>query len=188
MSDSKKDAFDIEKLRIPVAYGATYGVKKLLITVPVARPPRTLFIRTHPDPLMVLPVAIYEDKTNNTTYLISPAIASAFPDIPRRVELYRAIDRQGNQRLIPVPLPGPDGQRNPWHESLLQAIELSKSRWLRIIANVPLGAYEPCVAVGGLADPSWPDTSLAELIQVAFRGLIIDSEDHPVICALQGKV
>jgi len=137
---------------------------------------------------MTFVAAIFEDKEGNTTYLLTPAVAAAYPEVARPVELYRAIDRQGNQRLIPVPLPAENGQRNPWHDSLLQAVNHSKGAWVRVAANMSAGAYDVHVAQGNLAAPDWPDMTIPELVKIAFRGRIVDSEDHAVVRALQGRI
>jgi hypothetical protein len=102
--------------------------------------------------------------------------------------LHAAIDRQNNPFLIPVPLPGEDGNRNPWHESLAQAVELAKSKWIRIAANMNVGGYDVYEAAGELPEPEWPTQDIAALIQVAFRGKIITSLEHPVVQSLLGKI
>ena len=182
------EQLDIETLRIPVEYGASLGVKRRVVAVPVGRPPKTTFIRVHPDPAMRFAAAIYEDKANSVAYLVRPEIADLFPELARRVELFRATDRQTNERLIPVPLPGDDGQRNPWHESLLDALLIGTESWVRVVANKSMGAYEAHVAQGQLSDPVWSASSIEDLVKTAFRSRIIDTEEHAVINALMGKV
>jgi hypothetical protein len=188
MSAPKENSVGIESLRLPVNYGATHGVQKLTVSVPVGKPAKTQFFQVHPDESMVFQAAIYEDKADSTTYVLTPAVAAAFPDLARPVELYRAIDRAGNQRLIPVPLPGENGQRNPWHESLLQAVIQAKSKWVRVSANRSAGSYDVHVAQGDLQGPNWPSTALEELVDVAFRGRIISANDHAVIQSIQGHI
>ena len=39
--------FDLDAIRLPQDFGASSGVKKLLTTVPVRKPNKSLFIRTH---------------------------------------------------------------------------------------------------------------------------------------------
>jgi hypothetical protein len=186
MSAPTSKPLNIEALRLPTNFGAANNVKKLTVNVPVGKPGRTQFFQVHPDREMIFLAAIYEDKEASTTYLLTPNVASAFPDIARAVELYPAIDRQGNQRLIPVPLPGENGQRNPWHDSLLQGIHCSMGNWVRISANKSLGAYDVHVALANLPGPDWSGTKIESLVEIAFRGHIIDSVDHAVIRALQG--
>jgi len=102
--------------------------------------------------------------------------------------LHAAIDRQNNVSLIPVPLPGEDGARNPWHESLAQAVEHAKMKWVRITANMYAGGYDIYEAKGELPEPEWPAYDIDSLIQVAFRGKIITSLDHPIVQSLLGRI
>ncbi len=71
------------------------------------------------------------------------------------------------QPRIPVPLPGEDGTRNPWHESLAQAVEYAKLKWIRITANMHAGGYDVYEAEGELPEPEWPVHDIDALVQVA---------------------
>lgn len=175
-------------LRLSQNFGQTLGVKKVLTVVPVGKPPKDRFFRTHESPNWVYPSWILEDKKTGETYIVSEDVASVLGGLVRAVELYAAIDRQNNVFLIPIPLPGPNGVRNPWHESLLQAVLRAKLVWLRITANKDLGGYDIFEATAKLPEPIWPDTTLDELLAIAFRGRIITTPDHPVVREKLGGV
>jgi hypothetical protein len=175
-------------LRLPQNFGQTLGVKKVLTTVPVGKPPKDRFFRTHQSPDWVYPTFVLEDKVVGETYLVSEEVASVLGSLVRPVELYLVIDRQDNVFLVPVPLPGPNGVRNRWHETLFDAVMLAKSVWLRMSANMHLGGYETFSSGAVLAEPTWPATTLDELLDIAFRGRILTSTDHPVVQAKLGAV
>ena len=185
---SKQASSPFSSLRLTQNFGETLGVKKVLTTVPVGRPSKDRFFRAHPSPSWVFPTWILENKAVGETYLVSEEVASALDDQVRPVELHAAIDRQNNPFLIPIPLPGPNGVRNRWHESLAQAVERSKSVWLRVSANKDLGGYDIFEATAKLPDPVWPDITMDELLEVAFRGRIITSVDHPIVQERLGKI
>ena len=184
--DTQKSPFT--SLRLTQNFGETLGVKKVLTTVPVGKPSKDRFFRTHPSPSWVFPTWILENKVAGETYLVSTEVASVLGNLARPVELYAAIDRQNNPFLIPIPLPGPNGVRNPWHESLAQAVERAKVVWLRISANKDLGGYDIYEATAKLPDPVWPDTTMDELLEVAFKGRIITSLDHPIVQERLGRI
>jgi hypothetical protein len=115
-------------------------------------------------------------------------VAQQISELVRAVQMHAAIDRQNNVFLIPVPMPGESGTRNPWHESLAQAVEHAKMKWLRITANMHMGGYDVYEAEGALPEPEWPDHTIDSLFEVAFRGKIITSLDHPVVQSLLGRV
>ena len=175
-------------LRLTQNFGETLGVKKVLTTVPVGKPSKDRFFRTHPSPSWVFPTWILENQVAGETYLVSTEVASVLGNLARPVELYAAIDRQNNPFLIPIPLPGPNGVRNPWHESLAQAVERAKVVWLRISANKDLGGYDIYEATAKLPDPVWPDITMDELLEIAFRGRIIQNVDHPIVQERLGKI
>lgn len=178
----------LNSLRLAANYGATLGVKKLLTTVPVGKPSKPTFFRTHPSSDMTFPAMLLEQKTKNENYLVTPDVAQHISELVRPVKLHAAIDRQNNVSLIPVPMPGEDGTRNPWHESLAQTVAHATNNWVRIKANMSLGSYDVHEAIGVLPEPDWPDHNIDALVKVAFRGKIIDSLDHPVIQAALGKI
>lgn len=181
-------SIDLKSLRLPANYGATLGVKKLLTNVLVGRPKKPQFFRTHISDGMTFPGMILENKEARESYVVVPGVAQEISELVRPVILHAAIDRQDNVFLIPVPLPGEDGNRNPWHESLAQAVEHAKQKWIRISANMHVGGYDVYEAEGELPEPEWPEHDIDALVQVAFRGKIIDDLDHPMVQALLGKI
>ncbi len=179
---------DMNALRLPTNYGATLGVKKILNTVPVGKTKSSIFFRTHPDAPMTFAAMTLEHGKSKDTYIVYPTVSMAVPELVRRVVLHAAIDRQNNIFLIPVQLPNEDGTRNPWHESLAQAVECAKTKWIRISANQNIQGYNIFAADADLPEPDWPDSTIETLIEVAFRGKIINSIDHPVIQSLLGRI
>jgi hypothetical protein len=76
---------------------------------------------------------------------------------------------------------------NEWHRSAAEAAELAMQRWIRLKANMALGAYEIFEASGTIPDPVWPDLSFQELLRIGFRDRLVDRIDHPVIKRLRGS-
>src|SRR5262249_43815964 len=93
---------------------------------------------------------------------------------------------QGVVSLWPIRLPAPDDRKTEWPRSAREAAELAMTRWVRVKANMSLGAYEIFEAPGVVAEPVWPELSYAELLRIAFRERIITAFDHPVIKRLRG--
>jgi hypothetical protein len=178
---------DLKNVRLPTNYGATLGVKKLLTTIQVGRPKKSQFFRTHQSEDMVFPSMILENNEAQETYVVYPEVAQAISELVRPVFLHAAIDRQNNVSLIPVPLPGDSGVRHPAHESLAQAVEYAKLKWIRLNFNKHISGYDIYQAEALLPEPEWPSGDIESYVQVAFRGRIITSLDHPVIQAHLGR-
>jgi hypothetical protein len=187
--DDKPNPFNPASLRLDQSFADTVGVKKLLTTVPVRKPNRQDFVRVHPDPQYRLtPAAIIEVKEDREVYLVTPDIAQQLPGEFSVVTLYLAINRQGVLSVWPVKLPGPDGKHNEWHRSAAEGAERAMGAWVRVTANMSLGAYEIREATGELPDPEWPAYSFEEILRVAFRDRIVDRADHPLLQRLRGEL
>jgi hypothetical protein len=181
--------FDPAALRLDQSFAETAGVKKMLTTVPVRKPNKQDFVRVHPDPAFRLtPTAIIELREDREIYLVTPAMATELSGEFIAATLNTTINRQGVVFIWPVKLPGPDGKHNEWHRSSAQAAELAMGKWLRMTANMSLGAYEIFEATGDLSEPNWPDLPFEEILKIAFRGHIVDSLDHPVVQRLRGAI
>ena len=180
------DPFDISSLRLDQNFIETAGVKKLLTTVPARRPGPQDFVRVHPSADYRENFAMVDLKDDREEYLVRPEILGELPGETVNKTLFTAINRQGVVFLWPVRLPAPDDRQNEWARSAREAAEMAMTRWLRMKANMSLGAYEITVAESAMADPAWPEHSFQELVRIAFRDRMIATLDHPVIKRLRG--
>ena len=176
---------DLEQLRLSQDFLVEVGVKKHLATVQIRKPDRQWWVRVHPE--WSFPAAIIELRETRESYLVSPALlpelhGEAIPKV-----LYVAINRQSILFLWPVRIGAPEGRRDEWNRSLLEAAMLARKKWTRTASNMALGAYEMFVAPDGLADPVWPDIPCDEILRIAFRDRIIESLDHPIVRQLRGE-
>jgi hypothetical protein len=179
---------DLEALRLSPEDAATVGTREILSRVPVRKPLRTEFFRVHPDADMQLATGVFIDREEGETYFVTPELRSAMSGEWRPVMLVTVITKQNVVLLWPIALPDETGRRNDWAESARAACEEAKSHWVRLVPDMALRAYRIYVAEGKLAEPVWPDKSLAELLALGFKDYIIDSVDHPVIGRLRGVV
>lgn len=188
-SNSKRTgSLDLGKYRIAQNYGETLGSKKLVTQVSVGKPGKGRFFRSSTEEPSSIDVYLYEDKIENTFHLVSPEVANVLGSLVRATTLHLAIDRANNPFLIPVPLPDANGQRNPWPQSLLGAIEHAREKWVRIDSDKSAGVYQVYEAQGVLEEPKWPDLSLDELVNIAFSGRVINDLEHPKVLAALGKI
>ena len=180
------DPFDIASLRLNPSFLETAGVKKLLTTVPARRPSPQDFIRVHPAREYRENFAMIDLKDDREDYIVRPEI---LPELSGEVvlkTLFTAINRQGVVFLWPVRLPAPDDRKSEWLRSAREAAELAMTRWVRLKANMSLGAYDIAVAEGVMADPKWPELSFQELVRIAYRDRMVTTTDHPVVKRLRG--
>jgi hypothetical protein len=183
------DPFDPARLRLSPNLTAALGVKKHLTTVPVRKPSKEWFVRCHPDEKYRLSTYVVDLKEDNETYLVAPDLWDHLADestfSPRL--LVTAINKQGTVFLWPIRLPGSDGRHDDWSKSALEAANFATKGWVRVQANMSLGAYDVFEASRNVGEPEWPTLPLNELLRVAFKDRYIASIDHPVLKRLRGE-
>src|SRR4051812_2279620 len=72
---------DLQALRLPANYGATLGVKKLLTAVPVGKPKKGQFFRTHAADEMTFGAMFLEQKEARESYVVLPNVAQAISEL-----------------------------------------------------------------------------------------------------------
>ncbi|MGY3584568.1 hypothetical protein ACVIGB_006374 [Bradyrhizobium sp. USDA 4341] len=179
---------DLDKLRLSVSSTVLGGTAEILSKVPVRKPQKQEFVRVHPDEGMMLATAVYEDKQDREFYFVAPNMMSAMLGETTPVILVTAMNRQKVSFLWPLKVANDNNSGNAWQDSALQGCEVAKKTWVRLVADMSLGAYRIWAAQGDLSEPEWPGKPLNELLEIAFRGRVIQSEDHPVVKRLRGLV
>lgn len=178
---------DISRLRLSQDFAASCGVKKALLTIPVRKPAKEWFIKTHPT--LRIETCVLELKEDKEIYLVSPdlwsELASESTFGPRA--LFAGMNRQNVLFVWPIRLPGPDGKLDEWNRSALEAAALAESRWVRVASNMALGAYDVFEATADWPEPDWPDLPFNEILRVAFKGKVIETLDHPTLKRLRGE-
>ena len=184
------DPFDVANLRLTGDFAAAVGVKKALLTVPVRKPDKSWFVRVRPGDEHQFSTCIIELKEDRESYLVSQTLWQelAGESTLKPMGLFTTMSRQGVLFLWLAKLPGADGKIDEWSRSALEAAKLAETSWVRVQANMSLGAYECYTASGQIPEPTWPEVSFQELLRVAFKDRLIDSMNHPVIRKLRGEV
>jgi len=155
-ADNTDPFANLAELRLSQSFIQSAGAKKLLTTVPVRKPNKQDWNRTHPGADYRDDFAFIELKEEREMYLLHPNVAAVVANEAFWATLYTAINRQGVLFLWPVRLPPPDGRELEWNKSARKAAELAMTRWTRLIANMSLGAYEISEQTGAIPEPVWP--------------------------------
>jgi hypothetical protein len=177
---------NLDALRLSPDAAAFDGTSEVLSHVPVRKPNRHEFFRTRVEAEYWFDTGIFEDKEERETFFVTPPMREALVGEIKPVLLVPTITRQNVLLLWPLKLPTEGQRHNGWMETARQAAELAKTRWVRVAADMSLGGYRIYQAEGELSEPEWPAKPLTEILQIAFRDRIVDSEDHPVVRRLRG--
>lgn len=178
------DSIRVNPVEMPV-------VQKVLGQIGVGRPSLTNFFSVHPDPTYSIDTyLLIVGETGNEFYLPSPdlwvSLQSESSMKTRR--LVTTVTPQGALGIWPLGLPDATGRLNSWTESALEIAEYAKGRWVRIKSNREIARYECFEAQGTLTEPSWPELSFEQMMNMAFRDRRIMSLDHPVLRRLRGEI
>jgi hypothetical protein len=181
------DEWDLDLIRVSQDYADGLGVEQAVTDVPVSKPSKSQWVRTHPDNGYRIETLILELEEERELYLIAPSLHSALitePTVSRRL-LITSITKQGRLFLWPVKLPAPDGKSNIWSETAMEAARRASSAWVRIAADMSFGTYRVWEAKTVLDEPRWPSLEFKEIIKLAFQERRISSLDHPVVKRLR---
>jgi hypothetical protein len=187
-NENVQGCVNLDDLRLDQNFESLAGVKKSIVTIPIMKPHPQSFVRVMRGPENRFRAAILEDKIAREIYLVQKGILSELSNETVLKVLFPSINRNGDIFVWPIKLPGPDGRLDRWNESALQAAKKAEDAWIRVVSNGTLGAYDVYEASGNFPDPEWPELSLEQILQIAFRGRVIDSLEHPVVLRLRGRI
>jgi len=149
----------------------------------VRKPNRQEWVRVHPNDgyRQLTRVLIDQREMGKDAYWISDELATALaPEDTRLVELLTCINRQGEVFLWQLSVPSGDGRTNDWTESAREIAGVARESWVRVAPNVSEGRYDYYEPKISLPEPSWPEMGFDTMVELAFKGRIIDSADHPL--------
>jgi hypothetical protein len=179
------EAFDPRKLALGQDFASMVGVRRETLRVPISRPPNQAFFMTHPDPAWRIQVAAIEVKETKEVYIVAPSMTDELNGewVPKI--LVPCVTRQGGVYLWPIRLPGEDGKLDSWNESAMRIASEYAGKWVRVVPNRELGAYDVVTPISVFPSPEWPE-SADDLLKKAFRDRVIECAKHPVIRQLRG--
>jgi hypothetical protein len=182
----KHSKFDPARFRLDQSFAA--GATNKTLTITTHKPDRHSWFMADPDPSHHVPNMMLDIKLDRETYLIDPSLLDelAFELTPKLI--VPCITRQSNVFMWVVALPDDSGRINTWTQSALEAVEKAMHGWIRIVANMEARGYdihEPRVKID---PPKWPELTLENMLEMAFKHYLIESLDHPRIRALRGEV
>jgi hypothetical protein len=184
--------FSREALRLNQNYAAALGLEKHIHNLPVDKPPSETWFRVHPDTNergeeMFFDTYLLHIKNgpDRGVYQVSAELLPLLSGerLLKPTRLVLVIDRQSELRLWPLRLPGPDGREDDWMSSALAIAEQAKHQWVRLVAGG--NGYTSLTTSADIPDPSWPNKSLDELLDLAFKKRRIASESDPVLRRLR---
>ena len=188
--ESKIPKIDLNSIRLNQDFDTQNLGEKVIDRIPVRKPHKTEFFRVRPESEFQIAAAMLEvqEGMGKKEYLLNPSIAGSIGSLVRKKALFVAINREHNLIVVPVNLPDETGRLDTWSQSRYRAVMQAMTAWVRIEANMNAGGYDQFRAREGvISDPVWPDLSMDDIVNIAFRDLYIDSAEHPILLKLKGE-
>ncbi|MFN7830066.1 MAG: hypothetical protein ACK5NX_02585 [Armatimonadota bacterium] len=179
---------DLTKLTLTQNFSQLAGVKKVVTTVPTRKPNKQLWLRVRSGAEWQVQVLTLTMQDTGDVYFVHPDLYGELADDVRPMMLYLYITRDGTLCLWPVSLPSEDGRLNPWAQSAHTAAKAAQLGWVKVVSSQSLGAYEIRVPTARMDEPTWPELSMREILNLAFRDKLITSLDHPIVRGLRGEI
>jgi hypothetical protein len=169
-------------------FGQLAAVKRVITTIPARKPNGQQFVRTRPGAEWQLQALTLSLKDDGEVYFVHPDLYGELSEEVRPKMLYVYVTRDGSLGLWPVNLPSEDGRLDTWSQSAHTAAKMAQDAWIRLVSNRTVGAYEVRQAVALTDEPVWPDLTMREILNLAFRDKLITSLEHPIVKSLRGAV
>ena len=120
-------------------------------------------------------------------YVVMPELWGEVDPLAQPTRLVLAVDSNDIPFIWPLAIPDEDKPLS-WHTTAMDADALAKDCWVRMQANLSLGAYENIWSKDKLPEPIWPEATWPKLMEIAFKQKIIDSHEHIVLRKLRGEL
>ena len=127
---------------------------------------------------------VLTDPSSGELYLV---VGQLWPRLAGRLAMVcprLCVSHTGEMFVWPVPTPTPGrGGAAPWREAAGVLASLAEMRWCRVVADEAARQY----VVSTIKDddapppPAWPADDFLDVLQAAFDGRIIASENHPLL-------
>jgi len=147
----------------------------------VRTPSRREFIRVRQGPEGQLETYSFRrGKNRQFDYLVEPKLWDALRGRLLRKVLRLCASDIGGPFLWPVTIERMDGKAREIDRSILHLFDVAATRWVKATWDGVRG-YTIVEAQVEIAEPTWPISSLDEIVQRAFGGRCIGSLDHPAL-------
>ena len=172
------------------------GVETVLTALPVLRiADANDFVRLHPSEedywspeLCFVSVPIHGEK-RDLLHLIDEEIAMQHLSAKKIKRQRLALASKPNDSFFFCIIPS-QNLDNSWNATTLKGCEKAKTLWVQVSSRKEEGVegYKTDLArdPDAFPEPKWPSRTLEELIEVTFRSVTIETDDHPALLRLIG--
>ncbi|MFA4956362.1 MAG: hypothetical protein WC556_05235 [Candidatus Methanoperedens sp.] len=189
-------SIDFNALKVPA--NKTVKVSPILSTILVGKPSKTAFFQVRTGEGWEA-IALYTyfpegSSKDSQPYLVMPEQQGLLEEMklltPAKFYFYIIYGSNIMKIDLVSQKTNKNGDISRYHLTHMEALEAAKIQWVRLKADTEGGFYSYSLAEDTLPSPAWPTkpANIQEAIEIAFKGFVIDSDDHPELKKLRGKL
>ena len=161
--------------------------------IPLRKPGKQQWFRVHAELKLdnVCFLEVEQDEGSPESFLLTNSVAQQLRELPgiSKRSLRLCVCRPNNAPFVwAIKLPkGTGTKHDDWGRSALDAANIAESKWIRMNADMQLGAYKFFNSKASWEEPVWPALGISEILKRSIGDQhIISSADHPAVRQLQG--
>jgi hypothetical protein len=173
--------FDPALLRIDPR-NETIAVKREIINISVRKPSKFEPFRTHPTlRINVMLCMPKKGAHEGEVFLVATTTRDLLVQHVVSATLFFLMTAEGAPLVAPVPFPEEGGKEHAAHSSFRIIAARAEKQWCLAIYKKPTSSYELGTQDTDFGEPVWPDLTLAEVLEKAFRDCYIKDRTHPFV-------
>lgn len=189
-------SIDFDALKVPT--DRKIKVTPILSTITCGKPNKTAFFRIRAgegwEPIEVYTYSPDRLGKDSMPYLVMPECQKLLDEMelltPAKFYFYMMFGSNIMKVDFVSQRTDKNGNLSRYHLTRMDAYNAAKTQWVRMHSNQDGGFYSWALAEDILPEPVWAPkpATLQEAIEIAFKGFIIDTLEHPEIKKLRGKL
>jgi hypothetical protein len=183
---------DLDSISLAEDYAAGMEEEGTPDAIPVSKPQRDWFFRTHPTHWKNVRLLEIKSGPDRGFYIVARPLWPLCngQDIALKpVRLTLAVSRESGPFLWPLKLQeeGCKNRADEWSASALRICKKAETAWVKMFTKPGGNCYSHKIAEGITAEPAWPSQSFEEQLALAFDGKVLQDPDDPLLRRIQGK-
>ena len=184
MSSKTKEQNVVEEISLDVfgTSGATIEVVEVNDALEISSFPKSFF-KVFNKPELTFTASVLTDG-NYTQHLVAKVVADELGSDVKLRDLRLAQTVSGENFVLSTAAPTTKNNRNSWVRSAQEAIKQSIDNPIRVTRGED--SFRIIKSQRPYPEPTWPDLSLEDMIELAFGERMITDMDHPLVKGLLG--
>jgi hypothetical protein len=159
--------------------------KRTQATYPIQKPPKSKYVRVHPDAnYRQGSILTYTDTDSGEIYYVSPdlELPDSVADCVKITDFYAAQTHDGTVFIWFV-----HHSDTSWFRAAKKSVNTCKSVWRRVIARKSANTYDLYAPEEPIPEPDWSGLPpFHEMLENGFEDRLIAAVDHPAFRKLRG--